>query len=604
MRRRDDDSTPVPDDHVTPELQPDSDQVARGLSGGDEPDADEPDTDEPDPADRAGAGAPAGDVPPPDAVSADDIVEAAEDAEPTAPQSGDSDARGDEGAGGDGGADEAEQVVAEDPAPETVPVGPLHLAYSATSHVGKIRKNNQDSGYASGNLLVVADGMGGAAAGDLASAVAIESISKVDRRVEGEDMLSVLAEAIRKANDKIADLVANDHALEGMGTTVSGALFDGHEIGLAHIGDSRAYLLRGGELRRITHDHSWVQSLMDDGKITEDEAAYHPHRSLLLRVLNGQPANDPDLSMITVSAGDRLLFCSDGLCGFVTDDVITEHLGLAERGDALQALLDEALEAGGLDNITIVLADVVIAEETEIPAPLMLGAATEVEIPHLEVASRVIDLGDTDDTPHRSAKPTAPAPRSAAADEDERYAPIKPPRWRWFRRLVAVCLVVLVLLGLGGAGLAWSRTQYYLGPDGDQVAIYQGLPDQVPLVQMSRLYEVQDITITDLPPFFADQVRSNSISASTLEQIRQSTAQLRDAADRCVQQRQSPSPSPTAPASPSRSSSRSPSSSGSSSRSASSSADPSSSAPATPAASSSPTSTPAGTSSPGQDGSC
>ena len=113
--------------------------------------------------------------------------------------------------------------------------------------------------------------------------------------------------------------MAADSSLEGMGTTVTGAVFDGQRIGLAHIGDSRAYLLRDGRLERLTHDHSWVQSLVDDGKISADEAAYHPHRSLLLKVLNGQPANDPDLTMVQLQAGDRLLFCSDGLCGLVDD---------------------------------------------------------------------------------------------------------------------------------------------------------------------------------------------------------------------------------------------------------------------------------------------
>ena len=589
MRHRDDSPAPESPDPVavdpaTPDVQPDSDQVARGLSGEDGPTTEttiDPGTAEAVPTD---------DVPPPEAVSDADFVDASDVMDPTEAATG--------------GVEEGEQVVEEPATPETVPDGPLHLAYTATSHVGNIRKNNQDSGYASGNLLVVADGMGGAAAGDLASAVAIETISKIDRRVEGDDMLSVLTEAIRQANDKIADLVADDHALEGMGTTVSGALFDGHEIGLAHIGDSRGYLLRDHDLRRITHDHSWVQSLMDDGKITEEEAAYHPHRSLLLRVLNGQPANDPDVTMIKVTAGDRLLFCSDGLCGFVTDDVIAEHLDLPDRDDALQALLDEALAAGGLDNITIVLADVVTADPTDIPAPLMLGAATEVEIPHLGVESRVIDLGDAEDGPQGNGKPAAPAPRSATADEDERYAPIRPPRWRWFRRLAAICVVVLVLVGLAGAGLAWSRTQYYLGPDGDMVAIYQGLPDQVPLLPTSRLYEVQDLQIADLPPFFADQVRSNSISAGTLEQMRQSVDQLRTAADRCVEQRESAPPS----ASPSRSTA--PSTSATSPGSASPGSSPRGTAKATAKAtpkstlSSSPSSSPTGSAASDQGGSC
>jgi len=164
----------------------------------------------------------------------------------------------------------------------------LQLSYVAHSDIGLIRKNNQDSGYASPHLLVVADGMGGAAAGDLASAVAIDTIRKVESPTTGDDMLQRLALAIDQANDKIAELVESDLSLEGMGTTVTGAMFDGTNLGLAHIGDSRAYLFRHGHLERLTHDHTWVQSLVDDGKISETEAAIHPHRSLLLKVLNGR----------------------------------------------------------------------------------------------------------------------------------------------------------------------------------------------------------------------------------------------------------------------------------------------------------------------------
>jgi protein phosphatase len=182
----------------------------------------------------------------------------------------------------------------------------LRLHIVSHSEIGLVRKNNQDSGLAGPHLVVVADGMGGAAAGDLASAVAIDTLRKIDAGASsGEEMLELLAGAIHRANDRIADLVEDDYNLEGMGTTVTGALFDGTELGLAHIGDSRAYLLRDGSLERLTHDHSWVQSLVDDGKISEAEASIHPHRSLLLRVLNGQVSSEPDLRLVPEHAGDR-----------------------------------------------------------------------------------------------------------------------------------------------------------------------------------------------------------------------------------------------------------------------------------------------------------
>ena len=159
-------------------------------------------------------------------------------------------------------------------------------------------------------------------------------------------LLGRFAASVADANDRIADLVAADYTLEGMGTTVTGAVFDGQRIGLVHIGDSRAYLLRDGRLERLTHDHSWVQSLVDDGKISADEAAFHPHRSLLLKVLNGQPANDPDLTTVELQAGDRLLFCSDGLCGLVDDPRIGELAAHPDLEVAVTDLVDAALAAG------------------------------------------------------------------------------------------------------------------------------------------------------------------------------------------------------------------------------------------------------------------
>ena len=196
---------------------------------------------------------------------------------------------------------------------------PKALRYLAHSEIGLVRRNNQDSGYASPTMLMVADGMGGAAAGDLASAVAIRELKAADEAFTGTDAEEVLAGAIARANDQLADLVRADPALDGMGTTVCGLLFDGQDAALANIGDSRAYQVRDGVMRRITRDHSWVQTLVDDGRITEAEALVHPHRSLILRVLNGNAANSPDLDLLDVEVGDRLLICSDGLCGLVTD---------------------------------------------------------------------------------------------------------------------------------------------------------------------------------------------------------------------------------------------------------------------------------------------
>jgi protein phosphatase len=435
------------------------------------------------------------------------------------------------------------------------------LRFVTHSEIGLVRKNNQDSGYASPNLLVVADGMGGAAAGDLASAVAIETIKQIDAPTPGGEMLDVLARALHQANDRIADLVEADYALDGMGTTVTGALFDGHELGLAHIGDSRAYLFRNGSLERLTHDHSWVQSLVDDGKIDEAEAAVHPHRSLLLKVLNGQPVNEPDLTRLSLDVGDRLLFCSDGLCGLVDDATIAESLHEADLETALRRLVAEARAEGGIDNITVILADVVDSGGTT--GAVVLGAAAERDLQTAGSATGAARPGEGGQDEAGPGEPGPGEPGAAAslgaaaaptAGEDEaRYSPQLPHQRRLLRPLVGVLLLLLVAAAGLGTAYAWTRTQYYVGGAGEQVAIYQGLPEKV-VIPLSRVYEVQPLPLASLPAFYAEQVRAG-IEVSSLASARQAVAELTEASKRCAAGEPTatptPKPSPTGKAQPS-----------------------------------------------------
>jgi protein phosphatase len=496
----------------------------------------------------------------------------------------------------------------------------LHLRIASHSEVGLVRKMNQDSGYASPHLLVVADGMGGAAAGDLASAVAIDSIKRLDtpdlltgssggetsvvgadgsaaRPTDGTEqtvvvplvdgapveqgpaglnpLLGRFAATVAEANGRIADLVAADYALEGMGTTVTGAVFDGQRIGLVHIGDSRAYLLRDGRLERLTHDHSWVQSLVDDGKISADEAAYHPHRSLLLKVLNGQPANDPDLTTVELRAGDRLLFCSDGLCGLVDDPRIAELAAHPDLEVAVTDLVDAALAAGGIDNITVILAEAVrdaepaatgdrAAEDEDedtavrpvVAAAVVLGAAAERDIPSVPRRTSLVpglppdddededDEDDEDDTPANGTGATVAKAPPATRDDESRYAP-GPPARRPIVRTLLVGLAILLVAAAGlGAGYAWTRTQYFVGAAGEQVAIYQGLPDGIPGLQLAQVYEVQDLPVASLPPYYQAQVTAG-IEVASVDAARVTVEQLREMARRCAQPTPSPRPSAT-----------------------------------------------------------
>ncbi len=261
----------------------------------------------------------------------------------------------------------------------------LRLRYAALSDVGRVRKDNQDSGYAGEHLLVIADGVGGAARGDIASSTAVQILRRLDD-TPSDDLLEALAGAIHRAHDRIAELVEEDPELEGTSTTVTVALFDGNRIGVGHVGDSRGYLLRDGELSQLTKDHTFVQSLIDEGRITEEEARTHPHRNLILRAVDGVHETDPDLFMLELAPGDRILLCSDGASGVLDNDRLADILGTGTVDYAVVELVRASLDAGSTDNITCVVADVVDAAaaaadaETAAAAttgPMLVGAAAE-----------------------------------------------------------------------------------------------------------------------------------------------------------------------------------------------------------------------------------
>jgi serine/threonine protein phosphatase PrpC len=243
---------------------------------------------------------------------------------------------------------------------------PLALHWAARTDVGLARSSNQDSVYAGDRLLAVADGMGGMAAGDVASRLAIEAMGPLDEEFAGNDLLTALRTAVSDANRRIRDEVEADPAKLGMGTTLTAILFSGDRIGMVHIGDSRAYLVRGEDFAQITRDDTYVQLLVDEGRITLDEATTHPQRSLVSRVLQGQPT-DPVYSVTAARAGDRYLLCSDGLSGVLRAETIEEVLReYTDVDECVERLVDLALRAGGPDNITAVVADIV---GDDVPVP-------------------------------------------------------------------------------------------------------------------------------------------------------------------------------------------------------------------------------------------
>ena len=254
----------------------------------------------------------------------------------------------------------------------------ISLRYAARSDIGLVRSSNQDSGYAGPHLVILCDGMGGPAGGDIASAVAIEHLVPLDADShQAGELLGLLREAVQEAHTELVTLSASNPDLSGLGTTCIAIMRSGNKLAMIHVGDSRAYLLRDGELTQVTTDHTFVEYLVETGRLTREQARRHPQRSVLLRVL-GDAEGDVQLdeSIREAVPGDRWLLCSDGLSGPVTGETIAEVLsGVEDPGQAADQLIDLALRAGGPDNVTAVIVDVVEDEQQPQTDPQMVGSA-------------------------------------------------------------------------------------------------------------------------------------------------------------------------------------------------------------------------------------
>jgi protein phosphatase len=409
----------------------------------------------------------------------------------------------------------------------------IALRYAARSDIGLGRySNNQDSGYAGPHLLAVCDGMGGHAGGDVASSTALGQLVSLDGESHGGDAVALLSQTLRHANAELRHRVEHEPRLAGMGTTATILMRYGSKMALAHIGDSRAYLLRDGELTRLTKDHTFVQSLVDEGRITEEEAAQHPQRSIITRVLSGDPDDEPDLSVREARLGDRYLVCSDGLTAVVSDTTLADALAEHDSPAACaEALVQMALRGGGPDNITCVVAHVVDASTGDASTlPEVVGAAT--------VHGTVRMPAATSSPAARAAALSRPAGTDQGHDDDradpDEVSGVGPPASarRWVFRGLAT-LLVLGLLGAGGyAAYAWSQRQFFVGADSGQVAIYRGLPQDIGPVHLSSVYERQDVALSALPTYSQEQVRS-AITADDLADARTKVSELRQQALDC-----------------------------------------------------------------------
>lgn len=419
----------------------------------------------------------------------------------------------------------------------TPAAGSLTLRYSALSDLGRYRKDNQDSGYAGDHLLVVADGVGGAAYGDVASHTAVQILRRLDEAPTG-DLLEALAGTVHRVHDRLAELVEQDRELEGTSTTVTAGVFDGSRLGMAHLGDSRAYLLREGELTQVTQDHTFVQTLIDEGRITEEESRSHPHRNLILKAVDSVHETEPDLFYVDLRAGDRLLFCSDGCSGVIDDAAMTRLLGDGTVDYVTVELVRTALDNGTTDNVTVVVADVV--EKSPPPSGTPQERATDDTDIHAALSTGPMLVGAAAGQP-RKLGGDAPAATATSASrrtderehqadtllespedfdpEEMRYALRPPRRFTWLRRL-AVLGVLLGLVTAGGVlAYSWSQDQYYVSDDGDYVSIYRGIELELPLLELSSLEERSEVTLAALPESYAETIR-DGLAFDSLERAR------------------------------------------------------------------------------------
>ncbi|MER6188984.1 Stp1/IreP family PP2C-type Ser/Thr phosphatase [Streptomyces cyaneofuscatus] len=429
----------------------------------------------------------------------------------------------------------------------------LSLRFAAGSHKGMIREGNEDSGYAGPRLLAIADGMGGQAAGEVASSEVISTLVQLDDDVPGSDILTSLATAVQQANDQLRVMVEEDPQLEGMGTTLTALLWTGQRLGLVHVGDSRAYLLRDGVLTQITQDHTWVQRLVDEGRITEEEATTHPQRSLLMRALGSGDHVEPDLSIREVRAGDRYLICSDGLSGVVSHQTMEETLASYQGPqETIQELIQLALRGGGPDNITCIVADVLDVDNNDTLAgrlndtPVVVGAVAEnqavlndggaMQTP----AGRAAGLGRPVPPPSGGFGPPGSGDSGYGSMPDGPYDSytdddLAKPRGgrKWLKRSVFTVLILGVIGGGLYGGYRWTQTQFYVGAQNENVALFRGISQDLAWISLSEVEKNHpEIELKYLPPYQRKQVEA-TIAEGSITDARKKVDELAAQASAC-----------------------------------------------------------------------
>lgn len=369
----------------------------------------------------------------------------------------------------------------------------MKVSIGARTDVGQVRQGNEDSMLVESPLFVIADGMGGHIAGDVASATAVEVIGQMYRQHPPADP-STLETYIEEANRAIHEKARSEPQLSGMGTTCTLVHLDGDVAHFAHVGDSRAYLFRSSELSQITQDHTLVERMVQEGRLRREEAQQHPQRNIITRSLGVEPQVEVDSIDIGIDDGDRLMLCSDGLTSMVEDEKIAEILrSSAEAQEAADRLVDAANAAGGEDNITVVVVDVGSSSGNAAPLP-----------------------------------PPAPREDTSPAVRDEDPEPPRPRR-RWPRRVLITLLLGILIAGGAYFAIRFSlNNSYFVGATEDgYVAIYTGIPDEVGGVSLREEHEVTDILVDDLPESLRDNVEEG-IKVDSLDEAQTTVENLRE----------------------------------------------------------------------------
>jgi len=403
----------------------------------------------------------------------------------------------------------------------------------AASDVGKVRSSNQDSGYAGVNLFFVADGMGGHAGGDIASAITAQHVATADEPVENSQQAEQkLIDYIWQANQKLSASVQAHSDLAGMGTTFSGMLVHGTSVSIGHIGDSRIYLARDGVVKQITTDHTFVQRLVDTGRISEEEALVHPRRSVLMRVLGDvEQFPEVDLETFETKPGDRWMVCSDGLSGVIPEGLMHRiMLSKSNVQEATDLLVGEALEFGAPDNVTVVLVDVLDASEQPEVSPsrnFVGSAASEVVIEERKGRRilRILNPMTLIEMLQKPEDPTSFAPESEELLEKILKDTKGRIRARRIRQLATY--VLLIAIAIYGLFLAYEYTQtrYFVGTNDGVVVIYKGIREDLGPFRFSTVYEVSSISVDSLTDFQREALE-RSIATESLEDARRVLDQL------------------------------------------------------------------------------